>query len=79
MVDNNTILEYYNSTVTDGVTCYDMINDVQLGINHIFFNISYENSSFRHHKLSSMSIEEYNNYIISQRKKKIEKIRYGNR
>jgi hypothetical protein len=77
MVNNETILEYLNTTAFNGVTCYDMIQFPTMGISDIFFVYSYVLDGVRHHNSRTLSFEEYNNYIISQRYKKIERIRHG--
>ena len=75
MVIDEIVLEYFNSL--NGVS-YDKIKIIEAKNENIFSELSrIGDTDLRLYTYTDLSYNVYNNYIISQRKKKIERIRHG--
>jgi len=75
MVIDEIVLEYFNSL--NGVS-YDKIKIIEAKNENIFSELSrIGDTDLRLYTYTDLSYNVYNNYITSQRKKKIERIRHG--
>lgn len=74
-INRNIICEYLRTITPDVTTIYDEITYIRVIKNTIYFRLRYSIKGDKYYDIHSLDMETYINYIISLRKKKIEKIK----